>query len=170
MDPNHPTKHHDNIKLERITGFSGAKARYRQRCSNVEEVLTRSAADLSSGMLSLGSCSDGQRRDATAAQKHKSGYEKVVKNSNKLQRLMCACDSRLPTMRRSMSGEGFQGIKDGLHRCRDRTREDVLYLLEDLKDLPEVESAQEERLERFGVLSRDLAECIEALQEAMAKM
>ena len=52
MDPEHPTKHHENNTL-REDWFQWSQGRYRH-CSNVEEVLSRNAADLGCWYAFLG--------------------------------------------------------------------------------------------------------------------
>ena len=163
----HPTILHENPRLIEYW-YTHINGHTRERSSTIEEGLSRNANDLNAGLVAVGSHEPAPKKGASLADRHKSGIERVLKHSSKLQKQMLLCDGRLPSLKRKLSQTNFANLRAGLSKCRD-TRERCLDKLEDLKEIPQEDHELTQSIESLGQMSSELEDCLSALAEAMSK-
>ena len=167
LQVNFPDKVHDNWKLtEKYCYFHKGKTGGRE--TEIEEHLSREATDAAgaSSMLSLGDVNP-KGRGKGGPEKHKALASKVNGALARLGRSLSACEQLLPSLKRKVSGETCQRLKEGLAAVRE-LRDQHLDSFEDLKKAP-ADGDYDMYVDQLTMIHKALLEGNDTLMEAFRK-
>ena len=136
--------------------------------SKITEKLQRTSNDCAAAISSLGMENENGKKKQSMDSKVRQWVGKVNMLSQRLAKQISSVELKLPSFKRSMSGQKFAQLKAGLTTCRE-TKEKVW---DELEDMREPKSGEQELLDQLTALQglhSTLTEHLDALQEAISK-